>query len=465
MDSNQSPNIVMVVMDTARAQNLSCYGHDRKTTPFLDSLAEENTKYENAVVQENWTFPSHASIFSGEYASEHKIIDSGSYLDVESFTQELSANGYETIGLTNVAYLSPEFDFDKLFDEFEYIPSGDFFEDLEIDREDFYSEKSVLKYGRLFSGLLESDKVGEKIKEGTEKLLGRKFLLRDSGARKTNRLAKEKVSSSESPFFLFLNYVEPHSPYLPPLPYSHKFLSWTTSFGKIEDFATKNWNKYMQEGIEPEEEELEFVRTLYDSEISYLDSKLEELYDFITKSHPNTVFIFLSDHGEMFYENGMFRHKTGGFFKELKEVPLIEVVPGEDANTFRKPVELKNISEHIISLSKGEFNPIKTDGLALSEDIGPEEEREDNPVRRNYGYYGVSVQDEEHKFVWYSSGKKELLSLPEEKKLEDDKKAQELKQVVLDRVGNPETNDYRNKEETEADDEEIKKRLEYLGYN
>ena len=65
MSSSDKPNIVLVVMDTARAQNFSCYGYERKTSPFLDSLAEENVIYKNAYSQANWTLPSHASMFSG----------------------------------------------------------------------------------------------------------------------------------------------------------------------------------------------------------------------------------------------------------------------------------------------------------------------------------------------------------------------------------------------------------------
>lgn len=462
MSDDGRPNIVFIVMDTARAQNFSCYGHERDTTPFLDKLAKENTKYENAVTQENWTFPSHASIFSGKYASEHGVTETGSFTSIDSFTEKLSEKGYRTIGLANVAYLSPEFDADDLFDEFSYVPGGSFFENLETDRDDFYSREDYRKYLDLLSDIVKSDQIG-KLFSGSTKFFGRKLLLRDSGARKTNKMVKEKLSREEEPFFLFLNYVEPHSPYLPPIPYSHRFLdSKTTTPSVIESKATQDLDYSLGEN-EPDEEFLEFLKKLYDGEIRYLDSKLKKLYSLIRAKFPNTIFIFTSDHGEMFFENGLFRHKPGGFYKEVKEVPLIEVVPGRDSQVVSGPIELRSLSDHVLSLSDGDFSPLESTGFALSEDIGPEEKVEDNPVRENWGYYGVSVQDEDHKFVWYSSGRKELLKLPNEEKVEDSEKLESMRDYVLDKVGDLEEKDYRRKE-INTENEDIKERLEELGY-
>lgn len=464
MEKSDRPNIVMVVMDTTRAQSISCYGHDRETTPFLDELAENNIKYEDAVVQENWTLPSHASMFSGKYASEHGVTGSKSYSDIDPFMDDLSEKGYTTVGLANVAYLSPEFGADEMFDDFEYVPGKSFFNGLEMERDDFHSAEGSRKYLDLLGQIVGSGQVG-KLFTGARKFFEKELLLRDSGARKTNRKVGEKLEDAEEPFFLFLNYVEPHYPYLPPFPYSHSFLDLKASPGKIKEKGSQDLGRYSVGENEPSEEELEFLKKIYDSEIKYLDSRLKKLYEYLKERYPDTVFIFTSDHGEQFSENGLFVHKTGGFYREVKEVPLIEVFPEEQSEEVSEPVEIKALAEHVPKLADRDFQSIEAGEPALSEDIGPEEEKVDEPniVRQDYGFYGVSVQDEGYKFIWYSSGRKELYSMPEEEKVEDKQKSEELEQVVLDRVGNPEENDYR-RETVEPEDEEIKERLEELGY-
>ena len=65
------PNIVLIVLDTLRADRMSCYGYERETTPFIDAFAEDATLFERAIVPGQWTIPSHASIFTGEYPTTH----------------------------------------------------------------------------------------------------------------------------------------------------------------------------------------------------------------------------------------------------------------------------------------------------------------------------------------------------------------------------------------------------------
>jgi len=98
------PNIILIVMDAARADHLSCNGHHRKTSPNLDKLANEGVLFEQDFSEAEWSCPSHASIIAGKYPSYHKII--GKDVSVHDHCRDISSKGYETIGISSNILLS-----------------------------------------------------------------------------------------------------------------------------------------------------------------------------------------------------------------------------------------------------------------------------------------------------------------------------------------------------------------------
>lgn len=94
MMGKEKPNIILIIMDAGRAQNFSCYGYKRETTPFLDKLAREGRKYEKCVAQGRYSLPSHGSLFSGEYP--HKLNLSNKkevFQDNKNIAEKLSGEG------------------------------------------------------------------------------------------------------------------------------------------------------------------------------------------------------------------------------------------------------------------------------------------------------------------------------------------------------------------------------------
>lgn len=460
--SKEKPNIVLVVMDTARAQNFSCYGYDRNTTPFLDSLAESNIRYENALVQENWTLPSHASMFSGEYVSEHGIMESRSFKDIDSFTSELSEKGYSTYGITNVAFLTEEYDFDTLFDYFEYNRGEDFFSGLDVSREEFRESSGIKRYIDL-AGDIAYSKRFDKLLTGLNNFFSEKLFLKDSGASATNRKVRNLLKDQEDQFFLFLNYTEPHTPYIPPLPYSHRFLDYKVRAGKLREIAYRSNDRYLGTDDEPSEEFVQTLRNLYDGEINYLDGRLEELHDYISDKFPNTVFIFTSDHGEYIGEHGFFDHGIGSF-SEVKHVPLIEKLPDGKNEEIDRPVEIKSLADHVIKLSEGELTAVQGSETAFSEDIGSKDNERTSFFYEDKEYYGVSAFTETHIFEWYSSGKTVLRNKESGEEVGDEEIEEKLRNKISERLGNPEENSVVENEEINPEDEKIKSELEKLGY-
>jgi choline-sulfatase len=107
---NLRPNVIVIVLDTLRADHLSCYGYFRKTTPNIDKIAHEGVLYENAFSTAEWTPPSHASLFTGKYPSHHRTLGRNLILSKENVTlaEILSRIGYQTLCVTANRPICPE---------------------------------------------------------------------------------------------------------------------------------------------------------------------------------------------------------------------------------------------------------------------------------------------------------------------------------------------------------------------
>src|SRR5690242_19681613 len=110
------PNLVLITIDTLRADRLGCYGYPRIETPNLDQLAKRGVLFENAITQTPLTAPSHASIFTGLYPTAHKVRDTGGFVLEASHTtlaQILQQRGFETAAFVGSSVLKRQFGFDR----------------------------------------------------------------------------------------------------------------------------------------------------------------------------------------------------------------------------------------------------------------------------------------------------------------------------------------------------------------
>jgi arylsulfatase A-like enzyme len=341
----EKPNVVLITMDTTRAESFGCYGHEEDTTPFLDSLAEQGVKIDRCVSQSNWTLPSHAALMSGKYPSEIGCMTRNSKFEFEKpLSKVLSEKGYSTIGITNVGFLHPQFGFDRGFDYYrnitELVPfeKGDVWKELK--QEEWGSTKE--KYGYFLTDRLKALDLKE-LANGAYYLLRNKLNFGDQGAKETNREARQQLKTHEEPFFLFLNYIEPHSPYRPPREWRKKF----EGISRKEAIQLEDYDELavLSGEVEMPSENMDRIQTLYDSEIAYLDSKIQELYEWLQETGrlENTVFIVTSDHGEHFGEHGLYKH-LGDLKQENIHVPLIMTHPDRKPEVGEDEVlELKDL--------------------------------------------------------------------------------------------------------------------------
>ncbi|RJQ51126.1 MAG: hypothetical protein C4526_10720 [Nitrospiraceae bacterium] len=332
------PNILFIVMDTTRADRLSCYGYKRKTSPYLDRIAAEGTLFKNAVSTTGWTLPSHVSMFTGLFPFEHGVGHVSPHLpeDIETLTGILKGKGYATLGYSNNPWVSFFTGLSRKFDDFQVGWKRS-------EHKFFY--KSAYDRVIEFAGRNDPDRA-----------------VNDHGAARTTRYVSEWMEkNSGEPFYVFINYMEPHLPYDPPPPYNSLFMPDGVSSEEIRKFApdTEDIRTLMVQR-ERGEKELSVINALYDGEINYLDGRIWKLYEKLKELGilDNTMIIITSDHGDNLGEHGILGHAYG-LFNTLIDVPLIirypkYFVPG---TTVGDNVQITDLFYTILDVAGAEQNP------------------------------------------------------------------------------------------------------------
>lgn len=330
----KKPNIILIVMDTARAANFSCYGYPETTTPNIDKIAKEGTLYQYAISPSTWTLPSHVSLFTGLYTSEHGVTGldpatthlSQDYMTIAQF---LSKCGYQTIGYSNNPWISKLFGLTKGFDFFKLMLNDRMFFDedlLEISDtvSKLENQNGVKKYVELVKIISKNrNRFKNFINAAYYKFSVSpiRYLFRDDGAKETTKQVIDWINKrgTSKPFFLFINYMECHAEYIPPKKYRPKNINLFDVFK-----LNRNPLDYLFGKIEMPDNGYDKLEALYNGEYRYLDSKIGELYKSLkdNKLLDDTVLIITSDHGENLGEHNLLGH-TFSAYNTLLHVPLI----------------------------------------------------------------------------------------------------------------------------------------------
>jgi arylsulfatase A-like enzyme len=340
------PNIILIVMDTMGAKHMSIYGYPRRTTPFLESLAENSTIYSRCFAPSAWTIPSHASMFTGLYPSQHGTFEGNLFLsqNIQHLVSGLKMKGYLTFGISSNGLVSPASGLCRDFDFFKDFTSA-YLEGLMPNPAAKASPTILENPGELTDYLSKGINSLEKLKillryiqdtgnwqEALERLSeGIRYrlshLISPSPFFKSSPFTEKSIELSrdiftqhagqEKPFFLFINFMEAHEKYRPPLKY-RKFSRWSDKQkANMAGFYFQEMTPYFTELLEDN-------RNLHDDEIYYLDQKIKDIFDALqtNKLLDETVVILTSDHGESFGEKGIYGHNLS-LYNELIWVPLI----------------------------------------------------------------------------------------------------------------------------------------------
>lgn len=287
------PNVLLISLDTLRADRLGCYGAGRDTSPAIDRLAREGLRFARAEAASNWTLPSHYSMMSGLTPAAHGVLpDFGALRGYDSpelhtvargsgreqmLAESFKEAGYRTVALTENGWVSPRFGFDQGFDDY---------------RSD---TKSSLPQ-----------------------------TLRAT-------LAALRGMSGDPPWFAFVHTYAPHQPYHAPPRFrwlwadpDHVGFAWPRARVPITEYK-----RFRMALFPPSPGDVRAFRDLYDGQVAWADTLIQRLVAWLEAEGvlERTLVVVTSDHGEEIFERGRFDHFET-LYEEVSHVPLVIRAPG-----------------------------------------------------------------------------------------------------------------------------------------
>ncbi|MFK5955335.1 MAG: sulfatase [Planctomycetota bacterium] len=326
--SPDSPNIVLVVIDTLRADALSSYRESPRTkdvSPVIDSIVKQGVRFGNAYAQAPWTRPSTASLFTGLYPASHGIVTPFDPLNdaLPTMASMLKERGYQTIGFSANPQISAAFGFHNGFDR-------------------FWSSTARLKDRSAGIRLLRKWGIGKVEKQPARGVL---HSTADDVNRAVGTWLAEKPAAA--PAFLYIHYLDPHDPYTAP-----QDLLGEPPLTEVEEaplYASQELPPYplmgsSLPGLNPLE--LRELQRRYDTEIRFVDDRLGKMLESLRVAgilRDQDYLIITSDHGEEFYDHQQWQHGRS-LFEEMIHVPLIVIGPKIPAESVvQHPVELVDV--------------------------------------------------------------------------------------------------------------------------
>lgn len=345
------PNVLLIVLDSVRAANLSLYGHVNQTSPFLEEFADESTVYRQARAPGIWSGASHASIFTGYHVEEHGINSAGKTLEPGHTVWERLSDeaGYETGLFTKNLIADDQFGLNRGFDEITrlrhhpglFSQEGAFPVDTDIESDRRYLEyiRASLDHQHTLSSLWNG--VLSRSSDMLPRLLGH---LKGESPESYTKEFLEWQARTDGPWAACINYMAAHIPYEPPAEYDEwggeelrNLSDKVGSTGDVDGFefysGQRSW--WEKETMEP----------LYDGCIRQLDANLQNLITTLEARGVlnDTLVVVTADHGDGFGETSrirpgfrIFAH-LAGVHERLLHVPLVVNYPGQS--------ERRNIEE------------------------------------------------------------------------------------------------------------------------
>jgi len=278
-------NIVLITIDTLRADHLSCYGYERKTSPNIDKIAKKGTIFKNAIAPSSWTAPSMVSLFTSTYPINHGVVRGFNYRDKRKYNSKevfssdlitlpeiLKTQGYTTFGVSSNHNLTAQFGFARGFDYFEY------------------------------PGWVSADHVN------------------------TIVCSWEDALNKSDKYFLWIHYIDPHYPYNARSPWIDEYCTSQSSIKNLNlSIKSDSTLNSLIPTLKTDPQALSNLIALYDSEINYADSYLGELIKKY-ELNKNTLLIITSDHGEEFLEHNSIGHAKN-LYQETIRIPLVIKLP------------------------------------------------------------------------------------------------------------------------------------------
>jgi len=318
-----APNVLLVTLDTTRADHIGAYGYDRIQTPILDAMASDGVLFETAVAQASVTGPSHTTLLTGQGTWTHGSLLNGIPMppEAETLAERLQARGYRTGAFVSAYVLDGDLGFARGFQTYD---------------DDFGMPKGG------------SELLPWRVREAAARRLNPDYVLERVGERTVGD-ALDWLARDEGPWFLWVHLFDAHGPYEPPPPYDTMYYAGDprdpshTSMDQVHDVAA-----YLAPSLEGITD-VDWVVAQYDGEISYQDKQVGRLLD---AAGADTLVVVTGDHGESLGDNGVWFNHGDDLTVAATQVPLLMRWPGQIPAGIRVPgpVELTDVLPTLYAL-------------------------------------------------------------------------------------------------------------------
>jgi arylsulfatase A-like enzyme len=362
-------HVLLVSIDSLRADHLGCYGYARPTSPRIDALAARGTLVEHAISSTSWTLPAHAALFTGLADALHKVTDPGRALapGLPTLAGALSRAGFATGAVVSGPYLHPRFGLARGFDQ--YLNCMSYLDDR-------------------FRPARPMDLNTESHRDRT-------------GACVVRRAGAWLRAHREGPAFLFVHFWDVHYDYAPPPELAARFDPGYTGQLDASGFAH---NPAIAPDMEPRD--LAHVVALYDAEIAATDARLGELLDVLDELGlaERTLVVVTADHGDAFFEHGEKGHQKD-LHAEVLRIPLLLRGPGVPTGLrLAGPAQITDLAPTVLELAG--LPPLQGAGPGVGRSLVPAlrdpgllEEREVYALLRAAGHRSDSLEGLTHKVI------------------------------------------------------------------
>jgi arylsulfatase A-like enzyme len=368
-DAPPPTHVVLVSIDSLRADHLGAYGYPKDTSPRIDALAAEGTLVEHAISSTSWTLPAHAALFTGLVDELHKVTDQGRALSPQlpTLAGRLAAAGFDTGAVVSGPFLHPRFGLARGFDD--YLNCMGFLDDA-------FRPQSPMDLN-------------------TESHSDR------TGACVVQRAGKWLRAHRDAPAFLFIHFWDVHYDYAPSAELVARFDPDYRGSLDASGFAR---NPAIAAGMRPRD--LEHLVALYDGEIAGTDAQLGQVLDVIDELGlaERTLLIVTSDHGDAFFEHGEKGHQKD-LHAEVLRIPLLLRGPGVPAGLrLAGPAQITDVAPTVLDLLG--LPALAAEGPGSGRSLLPAlrdpallEDREAMALLRASGRYAVSLAGRGHKVI------------------------------------------------------------------
>ena len=375
-------NVVLITIDTLRQDHVGCFGYREGTTPHIDKFAGKSALFEQAITNGSYTKAAFPPILSSTYASCYQG-PFASMADRPMLAKLLQERGFVSGGFTANHLLGKHIDYDTGFEHFEeVVPAHD--------------DRLLLRM-KGSQRLLRSNRVNRLMMQvGVNTTPNSVYVKGDV----LTRRAISWLEKQEDPFFLWAHYMDTHWPY-------HLESSLLSGEGRARawrDRYTVRRNEL--DNVVPPKQERDYLLALYDSSILFVDAQVGQLLDYLTdgRALDNSLVILTSDHGEAFWEHGLWQHGAKyDFHEEILRVPLLIRLPGQTESVrIRDQVSLMDVAPTILDAVGIETNELM-EGQSLLPMLNGQE-RVVTPLiiteMMDTDWYCLSLRTENFKYIY-----------------------------------------------------------------